>query len=317
MSVSLPLFPVLTKEKRHKIRFTVIEDYKFLYQRDGEAYLLTSDETYDGSGIYKIIDDRGNWNPNEDNLCITRLFYFSNTSSLFGADGLACSNAVIGVALMWTSADSKQRGVIPIGEIINNNNTEEFDLEYEFNRAQLRGRIDVKTILYIKKSGVPEKNEMHLANQSGYVLGEIDHNSILIDGSGSVFPIYEISDPNQTLWYVQCNWDDPTYDSFSESIELVINRAHKNFKYLDRTKRTFNVQLMNEIMAQTLLIIVSKVKDDPNYWEDTINGNNLQKGSVSEAVSYFINTLGWDTLSPETLSISIHKFFDRKVQDAD
>ena len=74
---------------------------------------------------------------------------------------------------------------------------------------------------------------------------------------------------------------------------------------------------MIEIMASALTIIITELKQDTNYWEDTVNGNNLQRGSVSEAVYYFITTHRWDVTSTESLSISIHKFFDQRVSYAD
>ena len=48
---------------------------------------------------------------------------------------------------MWTSPDSKQRGVIPIGEIENSQRDLEFELNYEFLEAQLRGSVEFSTII--------------------------------------------------------------------------------------------------------------------------------------------------------------------------
>ena len=42
-------------------------------------------------------------------------------------------------------------------------------------------------------------------------------------------------------------------------------------------------------------------------------GTDLQRGSVSEAVNYFINTLEWDVTELEVMSLSIRKFFDQRI----
>ena len=99
--------------------------------------------------------------------------------------------------------DSKQRGVIPIGEIENSQRDLEFELNYEFSEAQLRGSVEFSTIIYLKEAGTPLWGEEHLANQYGCILGELDNKFVIrLDGNGSVFPMYEIHEPGQPLWYV-------------------------------------------------------------------------------------------------------------------
>mgnify|MGYP000754980168 FL=1 len=125
--------------------------------------------------------------------------------------------------------------------------------------------------------------------------------------------MYEIHEPGQPLWYVKCDWIDPTYDLFSDSVSIYINTAHKNYKYLDKTKRTFDEQLLKEIMASALGVIITKLKEQENYWDATTSGEDLQNGSVSEAIHYFIDTLEWDVSGPEAMSLSIRKFFDQRI----
>ena len=317
MANSLPLFPVLSDERRNKIRYMITEDYQFSYTNNEESYHLETDETAEGSGVYKLIDQEGDWSPDVHNLCVHRRGQLSSISGLFGKYGIVCSNAVIGVATIWTSSDSKQRGAIEVGEIKNTDAISRLELDYEFDVAQLRGRVDFSTILYVKKAGTPNKEERHLANTYGCLLGELDRISVLLDGNGSVFPIYEVYEPDQPLWYVRCTWEDPTFDQFVDCVSLIINTAHHNYRFLDKKRKSYDEQLMLEIMASALTIIISELKEDPNYWDETVNGNSLQRGSVSEAVNYFIKTHGWDVTSIESLSISIHKFFDQKVSHAD
>ena len=65
--------------------------------------------------------------------------------------------------------------------------------------------------------------------------------------------------------------------------------------------------------ANTLGVIITKLKEQENYWDATTSGEDLQNGSVSEAIHYFIDTLEWDVSGPEAMSLSIRKFFDQRI----
>lgn len=312
MAASISLFPTLNDELFGKIRYQVSQ-YEFYYIQEEQENFLRTEEIENGSMINKLMDDEGIWSPDEYNLCIRRRYSLRTYQCLFGENGIACSNAILGLALMWTSSDSKQRGVVPIGDISNSLKDLELILDYEFIQAQLRGLVEFTTIVYIKNVGTPSWEEEHLANEYGCILGELDKFIIKLDGTGSVFPMYEVNEIGQPLWYVKCDWDDPTYEQFSECISININTAHKNYKYLDKKKRTFNEQLLKEIIASALVLIITKLKGQEDYWDATISGNNLETGSVSEAIYYFVNTLEWDVSTPETISLSIRKFFDQRM----
>jgi hypothetical protein len=313
MAANISLFPVITDELLNKIRFQA-SPYELYYVRDDQEYKLCAEELDGGSTVHKVIDDEGIWSPDDYQLCVRRKYFIRTYQCLFGSDGIVCNNAKLGLAVMWTSSDSKQRGVIPIGTIENSQSDLELELNYEFAEAQLRGDVEFSTIVFVKEAGTPLWDEEHLANQYGCVLGELESKFVIrLDGVGSVFPIYEIIEPGQPLWYVKCDWDDPTYDLFSECVSININIAHKNYKYLDKTKRTFDEQLLKEIMASALVIVITKLKEQENYWDVTTVGEELQSGSVSEAANYFINTLEWDVSGPEAISLSIRKFFDQRM----
>lgn len=312
MSMDISLFPILNEELLEKIQFRS-STYDFYYIREETEFPLIAEAMEESSILHKLVDKEGIWTPDEYNLCLRRKYYLKSCQDLFGENGIACSNAILGIALVWTSADSKQRGVIQVGEIKKMSKDISFYLDYEFLIAQLRGSVEFTTILYIKNVGTPSWDESHLANEYGCVLGEIDKFIIKVDGTGSMFPIYEVNEIGEPLWNIKCDWDDPTYEQFSECVSVNINTAHKNYKYLDKTKRTFNESLIKEIIANALCIIITKLKEQKNYWNATISGEDLQSGSVSEAVYYFVSTLEWDIETPEKMSLSIRKYFDQRM----
>lgn len=312
MAAKISLFPVLSDEMLEKVRFQA-SPYTFYYVRDDEEYSLSAEETDSGTMVYKIVDEEGIWSPDDYNIGFQRTYSLRTYQCLFGENGIACNNAVLGLAIMWASSDSKQRDVIQVGEIKNVSDDLTFKVNYEFLKAQLRGTVEFTTIIYIKQTGTPGWGEEHLANYYGCILGEIDKYTIKLDGTGSFFPVYEVHEPGQPLWYVKCDWNDPAYDQFAECVSVYINTGNKNYKYLDKTKKTFNNQLLKEIMATALTIVIARLKEKQSDWEAMINGDDLQPGSVSEAVYYFKTTLEWNLSTIESASLSIRKFFDQRM----
>lgn len=215
--------------------------------------------------------------------------------------------------MIWTSSDSKQRGVIQIGSFGNTDNILDAVAEKEFDVAQLRGEVDFSTVLYIAEAGIPEMDEMHLANTNGYVLGELENYVVKLDGNGSTFPVFEVSEPGQPLWYVKCDWIDPTADSFSDCVSINLNTAHKNYRYINRNEKVFNPQLLSEIMTSAIAIIVEKVRLQPAFWDQIMGNDSLEQGSVGQALYYFMETLEWDLSTPESVSLSVRKFFDQRM----
>lgn len=307
MAAKISLYPTLNDELMSKIRFQT-SAYEFYYKADDNEFPLNPEEVNNNPCDVKILDKKGIWTPDDYNFCIRRKYFVRTYQCLFGRDGIACRNAIIGVALRWASSDSKQRGVIKIGVLHNSAKDEEFKLDYEFPAAQLRGVVELTTVLYLEKPGTPLWDEKHLANNYGCILGELDRITARLDGTGSEFPVFYTDKPLLPLWYIQCEWDDPTIDQFSECISIFINRSNKNYKFLEKDEH-----LLREIMASALFLLISKLKAQEEYWADTVAGNNLTEGSVSAAVHYFINTLGWDPSTPESLSVSIRKFFEQRM----
>ena len=306
------LYPTLNEVLLNKIRFSK-KDFQFYYtSSDEEEHELDNESIDQSSSMYRIKDKDGYWTQDEYNLCFRRKYCLRTFQCLFGENGIVCQNARLGMAIQWTSTDSKQRGIIRIGEFGIEDQIFEAVAEEQFKKAQLRGKIDFTTVLYVAKSGDPKENEKHLANENGYILGELDKYTIILDGKGSSFPIYEVCEPGQPLWYVRCEWSDPTTDAFSECVSINLNTAHKNYPYIDRTKKQFDRQLLLEIMASAITIIIEKVREEDVYWEQISQGDNLEYGSVGEAIFYFKNTLEWDLASVESVSLSMRKFFDKK-----
>ena len=313
MSNDILLFPSLSEELQKKVRFQKTKFSFYYTDNEQEEHELRDEPIEAFSSINCIKDDNGEWDQDRNNFGFRRRYLLRTFQCLFGENGIACKNATLGLAIVWTSSDSKQRGVIPVGTFNASDSAMEADVEKLFSKAQLRGQVDFTTIIYLAKAGKPNQNELHLANTNGYVLGELETFTIKLDGKGSTSPIFEVSAPGQPLWYVKFDWIDPTQDLFSECVSINLNTAHKNYKYIDRKQASFNSQLLLEIMASAVSLIVERVRLQSAYWDQTINNDGLEEGSVSQAIYYFSNTLEWDLSTPDSVSLSARKYFDKRM----
>lgn len=247
-------------------------------------------------------------------MSIKNYFHIRNCHHLFGSNGIASKDSTIGFALMWKSSDSRQRGVIPVADFKYEKKEVYIELDHSFMIGKFRGVVTFIPVLYLKNGGRIFPEEQHLANETGTIIGYFDEYSICLDGNGSVFPIYEYSDPNGPLWELKCDWENPSQDSFNEYVQILLNTAHVNYKFIDRKNKSFNMALLKEIISSALTILILKLKmEDFSYWSDIELGNDLKHGSVSEAVNYFITALEWDASTPENLSMSIRNYLDQRM----
>ena len=320
MPAPIFLYPSLTDEMKQSV--FQAKCYSFSYvSSDGSEKELDTELSGFGSLVSCLKTD-GEWNAEEHNLIVKRTVAVKNYGLLFGPNGLACRDARLGLSIIWTSPDSKQRGAEPILNFgfrdgqqsrTDEHSFCEGDVELVFPAARLREEVNFAVALYINKAGVPREDEMHLANEEGFVLGLFDSFSLRIDGTGSLFPVYEVYEKDKPLWYVRCDWTDPTIDQFSETVSINLNTAHKNYKYIDRTQqKTFCAQLLIEVLSSAICCIIEKTKAE-QYLTQILGDDEMESGSVGEVIRYFANTLEWDFSSPAGLSLSTRLFFERRL----
>lgn len=315
MAKNITLFPVLTKQ-RSKELFTVPVPC-FKYTRGGSLHPLTLNEP--DSIITSISDEKGFWNADEYDFCIEWQFTYKNTGWLYDRFNweyaCACHDAKIGIALSWFSSDSRRRSTIPICYLENDTDTlHSAKCKKHFDIAELRGEISFSLVLYLMEEGSPNEEENHFANTPGTLLGEIQSLTICLDGTGSFFTICEVNKPGQPLWDVEYNIDDPSSDIFADCVAICLNRAHKKFPLVKRDSGIFCQQLLTEIMANAIAIVIEMVRaheKDDNF--DCLS--DFEEGSVAQALAYFKEKLLWDFSSPITVSHSARLFIERNIKD--
>lgn len=319
MAKPIFLYPSLNDETKDSI-FRA-KRYEFCYtDKEGTEKELEYEVSELNASVSCLRTD-GVWNADKHNLCVKRKVALKNYRNLFGPDGIACRNSRLGLSVVWTSRDSRQRGAEPVvvfgvseDQFEQDHTFTEGEVDFVFPCAKIRGEVSFSVVLYIAQAGTPSEDEGHLANEEGFVLGVLDTFVLRIDGTGSLFPVFEVYEKNKPLWYVRCDWTDPLSDLFEESVSININTAHKNFRFIDRGNKSFCSQLLTEVMTSALCCIIEKLRSE-KYLEQLLGSDEVENGSVGEAVRYFANTLGWDFSSSDQLSLSIRKFFDGRLAD--
>ena len=314
MAKNISLFPILTKKKAQDI-FT-IPDPSLKYTRGGKLWPLVLNEP--DSSKTSISDENGYWDINNYDLLLNWNFTYKNACWLYDKYNweyaCACHDSKIGVALCWSSTDSRRRCTIPLGVLDNDNILHPISCSIHFDKAELRGDVTFSLCLFLKESGTPEEDELHFANIPGSLLGEISSFTICLDGNGSFFTICEVNRPGQPLWDVEYNIDDPSTDDFSDCVSICLNRAHKKYPLVKRDSGVFCQQLLTEIMANSMAIVIEMVRSyekDDNF--DCLS--SFEEGSVAQALSYFKDKLLWDFTSPITVSHSARLFIEKNIKD--
>ena len=254
---------------------------------------------------YQLFDPKVHWDPELHDVDFYFEFEIKHTMFLFGNRGLADDKGELGVAIRWYSRDSAQMRIIPIATIKSTDKDFYYNTKIKIEKGVLRGKLTFEVILYMH---VPSPDQQVA---SGTILGILSSTNILIDGHSSMFPILEIDDPTKPLWWVECNFEDALYDSFTDDhVSIIINVGHRNAKHLKLDRGIGSSPLLLEILGSGIQTIIEEAKLQGD-WEDIIN-NRSEPGSIGEAIYYFIESFSWDTSSPTKLLKSIREDFDKR-----
>lgn len=276
---------------------------RFGYRKDGAMHSLDS-EQIDGDSGYETFRLMGNeWHPRTHGLSMQISAEIMTPSFLFGAGGLAArQNSVLGVAVRWTNATSRLRGATSTRgavslDLLNSDNAHKpwsIDEEVTWGAGELRGLLQLELVLYLAQRGNRTRQEKHLAHLPGTILGVLSQYEVIIDGSGSLFPIQHEYRPKEQLWRVECGWADPFGEAFDDdAFCLRLNQAHPDYAAVIQADKAGMTPLLKEILASALQILIQRAMVDPR-WQDIVQGNDIVPGTVAHMVHYFMTTFELD-----------------------
>ncbi|WP_182476629.1 hypothetical protein, partial [Staphylococcus gallinarum] len=255
------------------------------------------------------------WSPSENNLRIKQTLTIDNPSKLFGDDGITCTENVIGIAAHIHSKESGFQKTVNFDSIRNQNEKKEININYQFPASTIRGVVHLDFFFYLKEVN---DTRPYFANKSGMLLSGEDLNSIdlIIDGSGSSFPMTEFEEKDGPLWKIEQNWADPEEDIFEASnISIALNIKHRLFPELKKETRVINQAMMMSIMIQAMSLITQQVIIIEKH--NVEDEESLIPGTILSAVSYWVNTFEIDTTNIFSIQNSFMKNLERQSLEGD
>lgn len=317
MANAFNMHPTLTSELIMASGFST-KPFECSYTDDNEDFPINLEDFSGTQEAFsaRLQDPRCVWYPSTNNLIVRKCGEIKNPIVFFGANGIAPKNAILGIAVIWISSKSDQRGVIPCGSISMQSEKFEFSMEHQFEKNSVKGSLQFQLVVYLKKSGEPTDDELHLNNISGVTYGIIEQCEIFIDGNGSIFPISTVNMPKAPLWWVYYdNSVDPMSAPFdNENVGIRLNSAHPLFDLLKIDSSLKESPFFIEVLSSALMIIINSVKDSLGQdWDRLIDAQDYTHGSIAEAIYYFIHKLQWDITSQANLSKSIHSYLDKSI----
>ena len=240
-----------------------------------------------GKNTLRLEDELESWRVENDGVFFKKNITFEYPEALYGAKGIACKDAEIGISIIWINRSLTQMGTIKPKIDNRTGAVHEFEFEYEFKPGEIRGDLELDIILYIKRPAVIiQEDETNLMNEAGVNIGLLDETHIDFDNIYMDFPIQEVNDKNQPLWWLDIGpWTDPTRDLFDEdNLCIHLNTAYKSCPRLgDEIK---NIDVLVDIITSAYSMIFERI-EELGYLKQTINDVDLEPGSISKVMFYF------------------------------
>lgn|SRR5690554_531068 len=311
---NIPLYPVISKALYHTMKPNL--EFVYSYKNNGDYSEL--DVVQITKSIIKLEDtiNEGEWDYIGNGFKMVGKLSLNKPYQYLRNRKIIVKETIVGISIVWYSSDSKQRGVIKVGELNEKspNDFITFEFEKEFLPKQLLSKIEFELVFYIDRPGKPYPNEKHIANEKGVSIGTFYLHQIQFDGIGSLFPIYTMEDPNAPLWEISINIEDsPFNDQFNDSIKVSLNTAHRAYGYIDHKKDTFNKFFFAEVIASAMATIMMELSSGEENWISLLDSQEPEPGSIMHAIKYYIETLGWDYDSLESINKSIRLYLDKEL----
>ena len=251
------------------------------------------------------------WSPHENNLNIKQTLLVDNHKVLFGDEGVTCKENTIGYAVHIHSRNSGFQKILQIGSFRYNDENVQINFDYNFKAQSIRGTVNLDFFLFVKQAN---ETKPFFANKPGMKLTLEDLNSfsIIVDGSGSSFPITEFSDKDGPLWKVNKNWTEASEDNFDSSqLSLMFNTKHSMFNKINKGEGQANKMLTGTITLQAMAMIINEVINvEKNDIEDE---DSLIPGTILAVVSYWVETFNIMTNDMFTIQSSLFETMEKEM----
>lgn len=269
-------------------------EYVFSYCDEGTQWPLKPH----GAKTVRLSDDRDRWHSGADGLRVEQTVKIAYPQLLHGPDGIACAGAELSVCLIWTSAAMTVTDIVqpePDGKQPDGQGRT-YHFVHEFAPGTLEGDLNLSTVVYVKRAAAHVlPREEHLMNDTGVILGEISGTSLELKSQYMEFPMEECRSDDEPLWWLYISeWEDPRREDLftKDSFCLYLNRKNPACPSQSASKKknhTKNFDVMVDILAQTYLLLIQKVRG-MGCWQDTVDNRNLAENSICSVLHQFIES---------------------------
>lgn len=297
---TINFFPMLDEDQLKQLNLKI--NYKFYYYSNLNEKKIIS---YNINNKNYINLDLKNqiWNTYNYDLYLEISIEGCNGEALYGQEGIAPTGSFLSLCVEWLSPKAKKRDVIKSKNFIfNNEEIFRFSFELMFQKNTFEHDIQINILIYLAECTTNlVVDELFLNNYEGVVLGYLDSKILYMSGVSSLFPIYlkEVNDAR--LWILEINYDDPTTDTLSDSIKLILNTKHKDYKYLDTNSPVYCERLVFEIVINVITLLINDLKEK-NYLNDL--DCQFNDGSILKLAKYYKNVLEIDIQNCNLLDFS-------------
>lgn len=306
ISKNISFYPQLNDELFDCIYDTKNSNLSFSYTVNDEVKSIEYIDNNDNISF----DNSTDWNCDDYDLDVVINIKLKNLSKLFGANGIAPSNSKIGLCVEWYSPQAKIRKVIKAQDLISISDSDKsFTFEITLPRQTFNSSLSLNVLLYLaKQDGDLSKDESLLNNNTGVLIGTVIKKVIFMVGNGSQFPIKVISIPNSNLlWKLELSLDEPGSRQISDGISLILNSAHKDYKYIDPNSNYYCERLADEIVTNAIVIFLTELSKSSEFDLD----GNYEEGTLLSYAKYCKERLDIDFDGLISISNSMHEFSER------
>ena len=265
--------------------------------------------------IDKMLEDPTSyWDHKSEGVLSNMSLFIEHPSILFDKSGVALSDAVLGVGVEWLAKESKIRDYVFFGYIKNEPSPAQFSKSNIYIK-DFTSDVTFRLIFFVSKPGTPVDG-LYFGNEKGLVIGKIDCLKIVVNGKGSVFPLNIVSRPNDALWMVMADFDDPYSDSFNdEHVWISFNKDNPVFPLInEENKESFRLEFFKEILAASFAALLLEIRAHYDKGKFDL-GRESDPGSIHTAVKYFANSLDIDVNgSPAELAKSVVRFIEKEYK---
>lgn len=288
---------------------------EYFYQLNDGKYIKLDETKFkntNNDSLYQLVDPFEQWDPKNKGIFMSFEINFRDSTGLFGRSNYVFEDAKVGVGITWQSEGSKYRHCIKFGDITHYNK----DITFKKTNVYIENFSSNTTfsiILYISKPGNCGGNA-YFANEKGMVLCEEPLWTVILDGEGSIFPIFDYEDPNGPLWSYDVDVDDITEEPFDrQHISIKLNKLHNSYRFLNYNDESFNESFFKEIIASAMTMIIIKLRE--NEIDGTFDfKKSYEKGSILSVLKFFNDVLSIKVNSTyEEILDSFHIFIDKGV----